>query len=158
MNKENFMVVINSDFESQARQMRDQLVAVATEEADRWLAGTLAMLRRLPCSGAERGQSASDSGSPAPIEKQGRNGTTLAAATRKAIDLITTDKFNSVQLRHLIEPYYPIDGTTQRANLSNLLRRMVAKGEIDLIRKGAGSRPSVYRKKAVEPMKTEGQG
>ena len=37
-----------TQFEAQAKAMRDQLVAAATAEADRWLSATLAMLAKMP--------------------------------------------------------------------------------------------------------------
>ncbi len=151
-----------SEFELQARRMRDELVAVATQEADRWLAATLAMLQRcltsMPCD-AEADRTVGKPPIPADGEKHGRNRKSLASVTRAAIASITTETFDSVQLRHLIGQSIPMEGATPRANLSNLLKRMVSRDEIDLVEQGTGSRPSRYRKKGVEPMKTvESQG
>jgi hypothetical protein len=150
-------------FEEQARQMRDRFVAVATEEADKWLETTLAMIRRM--SGPPISRIAPVAGQVRHAETEttghhGHNGSTLAEVARKVITSMDSAEFDSVRLRNMIEPTWGrMDTPTQRANLANLLRRMVERGDIELVEKGTGSRPSRYRKKGVERMKTtESQG
>jgi predicted short-subunit dehydrogenase-like oxidoreductase (DUF2520 family) len=138
-------------FEDQARQMRDRFIAAATVEADKWLEYTLAMIRRM--SGSPTGRTTlSDQDSRSPVtamkELSHRHSRTLADVTREVIDSIGSDEFDSVQLRGTIAPLWgPMSSPTQRANLANLLRRMVERGDLELVEQGTGSRPSRYRKK-----------
>ena len=145
-------------FEDQARQMRDQFVAVATAEADKWLEYTLAVIQRM--SGSPAGKDIPLEGDSQPLvtvtrESPARNGTTLADIARQVIDSIDDAEFDSVQLRGMIEPVWgPMGSPTQRANLANLLRRMVERGALELVEQGVGSRPSRFRKKGAMPMGT----
>jgi hypothetical protein len=145
------MAIEYAEFVAQAKRMRDQLVATATEEADKWLASTLAMVRRMrdlsaedtPLSGASKPDTSH-------TDQRGRDRPTLSSVARQAIESLGTKEFDSVKLRELIAPNYPMDSVTPRANLANLLKRFVEKGELELIEQGTGSRPSRYRKKGTE--------
>jgi hypothetical protein len=142
------------EFEGQARQMRDRFVAVATQEADKWLETTLAMIRRM--SGLPIRQIAPVGGQVQHVDAditghQGRSGGTLAEVARKVIASMGSTEFDSVQLRNMIEPIWGrMDNPTQRANLANLLRRMVERDELELVEQGTGARPSRFRRKAVK--------
>jgi len=87
---------------------------------------------------------------------QSRGNFPLSAVTRDVIAAVSRQEFDSVELRRLIEPHWgPMNSATQRANLANLLRRMVERGELELVEQGTGSRPSRYRKK-VKNVQTVG--
>ncbi len=149
------MAIGYKEFEAQARAMRDQLVAAATAEADKWLDMTLAMMRRLPGEQAEMQAPAGQRQSLAPAipiqEYRQSDKKTLTSVTRAALASIGDREFDSVELRRMIEPQWkPMDDPTQRANLANLLRRMVERDELELVEQGTGARPSRFRRKAVK--------
>jgi hypothetical protein len=154
------MAIEYTEFEAQVRAIRDQLVATATAEADEWLTETLAMMRRLP---GKHGENTS-----VPVRHQTQHAVvpikeykmetrvTLTTVTRDAIESLGSRDFDSAEVRRMIESKWkPMDGPTQRANLANLLKRMVNRGELELVEKGTGAKPSKYRRKATEAVTQE---
>lgn len=142
------MNTTRSNFAAQARKMRDDFVAAATDEADRWLDATLSMLDRFSQSGPQL-STLSDSQHPniAPEPPNGSTETMSAVARRVIASGGIKKRFNTTDLRHTVElEYGPIQGATQKANLANLLRRMVRAKELEMVSKGTGSRPSVYKR------------
>lgn len=139
-----------NEFAAQAKQMRDQLVAAATEEADHWLDATLAMLRRMPGSSTGSNERPKDGDRQTAIGDRGGNGASLTTAVRKAIISMDKDEFDTKELRRLVEPnYHPMETSTERSNLANLLRRMVDRGELELTEQGKGPKPSRFRKARI---------
>ena len=131
---------------AQAREMRNEFIAAATREADQWLAATLAMIGRLPCVSQEPD---SEGGTPVPFGEsrpQSLGNGTLSSHVKQAIDEVKTKTFTSVDIRNSVARSYGSMGPTQRANVATLLKRMVQRGELDLVAKGEGSRPARYRK------------
>lgn len=152
------MDIARKDLEAQARKIHAELSAAATAEIDRWLEATLEMLRRMPSLPGTQGTLSGEHNIPireykasGATDEVRQHGRTLSDATRQAIASIEGDEFDSTELRRLIAPLWgPMDDTTPRANLANLLRRMSGRGEIELIEQGKGPRPSRYRKKNLK--------
>ncbi|MBN2316317.1 MAG: hypothetical protein JXM79_20480 [Sedimentisphaerales bacterium] len=141
------MDTTNNNFATQAKKMRDDFVAAATAEADRWLEATLSMLTRFSQSGPKLNTLPDNAQSGIASEPQKGNGKRMSVVARRIIGSGEIKKrFNTVELRHKVEiECGPIDSQTQRANLANLLRRMVKAKELEIVSQGKGSRPSVYR-------------
>jgi len=140
------MVADYSQFEDQAKRMRDELVRVATEEANRWLETTLSVPHRLSGSIPSYPMVEMDGSTHGREESSASNGT-LANQFDAALAAISKRRFSTADVRQWIETRYGYTmSPTQRANLANLLRRRVKKGELVLVTKGKGSRPSIYRK------------
>ena len=141
-----------ADFKTQAREMHNQLIIASTEAADRWLESTLAMLDKLPASAPASGYIAIEGPKPSPMPAKPPNGGSLTTVTRRVLEGLGKKTFSTVELRELIEiEVGPMQTPTKKANLSNLLRRMADRGELKLVKKAKGPRPSIFKRVLEEP-------
>lgn len=137
----------NNNFAAQAKRMRNDFIASATAEADAWLEATLSMLGRFSQSGPQLSTLSDNQPSSivsVPLQVNGRAMSVIAR------EIIASGKiksrFNTQELRHKVElKFGPIESATQKANLANLLRRMVKANDLEIVKSGKGSRPSIYK-------------
>lgn len=146
------------EFIALARKIRDERVAAAVKEADEWLenvikyvvgekaAGLVAPQRAqepvsAPISSTKRPQ-----GRRAMIPKDSQSPTVLLL--RKLIKSFNGSEFSTVEMRGKMEIETGESmNESQKANISNYLQQFCRGGEIELVKRGRGCLPSVYKAK-----------
>ncbi len=131
------------ELEALARQLRDEFVATATKDADRWMNDTLAMLSRLSVTA----QPTSDEQKQMPQPESVQEKRTLSKMILEAVEILPNTSFTTKDVQVAIRGEYPTDTPARRSNVSSAIKRL-AKDQrgFELSKKGAGSRPSKYRK------------
>ena len=144
---------MNNDLISQAKRMRDEMVAHASRRADEWLEGTLAalgqILPRADSSALGISKSQLSLGAP-PIKFEQpalvNPDNSLIDNIRGAIRSLDQRAFTTLDIIAALRHVYDMDNPVKRSTISSTLKKLaVVHDELQILRKGRGSLPTKYR-------------
>lgn len=130
-----------ADIIRQLKQIHDQMISTATQEADDWLEAAIEPLKAKTLA---RSPDRQEHEIPS-VEINADD--SLINKVRSAISQIGDRKFSTGDIRERVSPFYPQDTAAKRSTLSNTLRKLERHyGEIEIVLRGTGSSPSIYRR------------
>jgi hypothetical protein len=131
-----------TDIIQKLQAIRDEMIADATKEANRWYEAAIAPLNKMSLLSDSIRKHAKES--QISIDPDG----SLINQVRSAIARFEGKAFSTKEISDIIEPFYPLNNPTRKATFSNTLRKLWKDyKEIDREKAGRGSSPSIYRAK-----------